>query len=417
MNILHVAQNYYPSIGGTQSVMQNLAEIFVNDYNDEVTVFTSDSYIGPNKPQHQPIKVKEEVLNGVRIKRFSYYRFHFNAIRLLFKVLAKLSLPRPDVLSRYKTGPWSPAMIKAMGDGDYDVVMASSSEYLYMQYPLIRNKFRKPKPFLFFGAIHFAPDPKNDHVTQRQLESIKASEKYIANTAFEKERLIQKGIPADKITVIGTGIDLNLFATANGKAFREKHNMKDHIVLGFIGRQEKFKGVPMLMEAFATLANTYNNIYLLIAGAETTFTNEIRRWMATLDPAIQQRCSLLINLSQEDKIAAFHATDIFVSPSTEESFGIVFLEAWACKKPVIGADIGAVRSVISNNEDGYLVEPGNTQQLIDQLTTLINDSSLRQAMGVKGYEKVRTQFTWPVIAAKYRDLYQQAIIQFKQHKP
>src|SRR5207237_6216955 len=79
---------------------------------------------------------------------------------------------------------------------------------------------------------------------------------------------------------------------------------------------------------------------------------------------------LLENFEDNLKPVLFNALDVFVLASKGESFGIVFLEAWACKKPVIGIRTGAIASVITEGADGLLFDKENIDELADKITYL-----------------------------------------------
>jgi glycosyltransferase involved in cell wall biosynthesis len=81
-------------------------------------------------------------------------------------------------------------------------------------------------------------------------------------------------------------------------------------------------------------------------------------------------------------------------PSRYDSFGIVYLEAWKCGKPVIGARVGAIPEVIDDGKDGLLVEFGNVDQLISTIRHLLRDADLRREMGEAGRKKVEEKFNW-----------------------
>ena len=84
---------------------------------------------------------------------------------------------------------------------------------------------------------------------------------------------------------------------------------------------------------------------------------------------------------------------------------MVFLEAWACKKPVIGTFIGAVASVITDGEDGLLAEPENVQDFSEKILLLARDEMLRNKMGTNGYSKTKKNYTWDITTKKYRDTF------------
>ncbi|MEJ2748911.1 MAG: glycosyltransferase family 4 protein, partial [Anaerolineae bacterium] len=98
-------------------------------------------------------------------------------------------------------------------------------------------------------------------------------------------------------------------------------------------------------------------------------------------------------------------------PSGHESFGIVFLEAWAAKKPVIGARTGAIPTVVNEGKDGLLIEHRNTADLTQAIQALLSDPGLGRELGANGYRKVREHYTWDIIAEKFRAVYVQSLQQ------
>ena len=159
----------------------------------------------------------------------------------------------------------------------------------------------------------------------------------------------------------------------------------------------------------AEVWQTFPQTRLLIAGAETAYTKEIKQKIALLNPKLQEKIIYCPNISNEFKFDLFNACDIVVNASKSESFGIVYLEAWACKKPVIGCTIEAVKSVINNGVDGLLVEPDDYKHLARHLNSLLTDPQKRKEMGDAGYRKVNELYTWDIVAGKYRSVYEFAI--------
>jgi glycosyltransferase involved in cell wall biosynthesis len=112
------------------------------------------------------------------------------------------------------------------------------------------------------------------------------------------------------------------------------------------------------------------------------------------------------DFSEEEKPQWFAACDVFVTVSTDESFGIVFVEAWACGKPVIGGRINAVECVIREGEDGYLVPCREPAPLASAIERLLDDEALRTKLGQNGYEKVRADHDWPMVTEKAHQIYE-----------
>jgi glycosyltransferase involved in cell wall biosynthesis len=116
----------------------------------------------------------------------------------------------------------------------------------------------------------------------------------------------------------------------------------------------------------------------------------------------------VINLgvvSNEVRLDVLNACDCLVLPSEGEAFGIVFLEAWAVGKPVVGPNTPAATSLIQDGRDGWLVPLGDTMSLIWALKRWIDSPSLAQQMGERGREKVLARYTWRHIADVIEGVY------------
>ena len=118
------------------------------------------------------------------------------------------------------------------------------------------------------------------------------------------------------------------------------------------------------------------------------------RYFEALPDEVRTKCHLLGFISDEDKSDLLDAGDVFVMPSRTDSFGIVYLESWLYKKPVIGALAGGVPEVISHGQDGYLVPFGDVARLADCIASLLMDQELAQRLGEAGYRKVLMEHTW-----------------------
>ncbi len=407
MKIVHVCHLYHPSNGGVQFFFRNVSERLVKNYGDDVTVVTTDSYFGPERQIFKKIKPAEETINGVKVIRFGYMRWHLTPFRFLFKVFGKLSIKKPEWMINWFYGPVSSSMKKYLLGVKAHAICASSSNYYFMQLPLWRTC-----NFFYFGSIHWQHDGSTT-LLPGQVQSIKASTYCIANTHFEKARLVETGVQADKIVVLGVGVDADEFQlTDNGAVSRFKaglHIPETAVIIGYVGRIEKTKNVILLVEAFAKVASTNANAYLLLAGSASDYVGELQAYCAALPIATKDRIKWQVNFKAAQKVAIFNAIDILVLPSHNEFFGIVFLEAWSCRKPVIGVGIGPVKDVITDGIDGLLIRQENKEDLVSKLEVLIGNEPLRTLMGAKGFEKVMQQYTWDIIVSRLRKYYEATV--------
>jgi glycosyltransferase involved in cell wall biosynthesis len=404
MKIVHVSHLYHPSHGGVQYVFKNISERLVRDYGDDVTVVTTDSLYGPERKLYKKAGPYQEIINGVTVLRFPYQRWHIRPYWFLAKVCTKLSIKIPESFKLRAHGPLSPKMKKYLIHVEADAIFASSSNYYFMQLPLWRKC-----NFFYYGSIHLNEDETKAHLLKKQVDSINASTLYLANTSFEIERLVGMGVKREKIFVLGAGVDMELFLNIEHhliKSFKDKLGVPDDgLLIGYVGRIEATKSVHLVIKAFEKICLENDKAYLLIAGSGGNYVEELKHYCSQLSPDINSRIKWQVNFKAEEKPIIFSCLDVFVLPSQNESFGLVFLEAWSCKKPVVGASIGAVRHVIQDGVDGLLMEINDHQSLASQLIKLLNDKALRTSMGENGFNKVRNNYTWDVIVARLRQCY------------
>jgi len=133
------------------------------------------------------------------------------------------------------------------------------------------------------------------------------------------------------------------------------------------------------------------NIQLVIAGDGD---DRPRLEALAQESGVQEQVFFLGSLpaSSSELLYSYSNCEIFALPSKGEGFGLVFLEAMAFGKPVIGGAHGGTPDVIEDGVTGYLVKHGDVGQLANVLTGLLTDPQLRNAMGARARERVRTHY-------------------------
>lgn len=161
----------------------------------------------------------------------------------------------------------------------------------------------------------------------------------------------------------------------------------------YVGHLKPEKGLLDLLLAYEScLKGSGGNISLRIMGAGDTKANEriIRDAFAIRNLT---NVSFLGALSGPEKWREFAIADIFVLPSHSEDMPMTLLEAMSCGLPVITTDVGAISSVVTNGENGVLIQPRNLHELAEAMQLLARDQRLRKRMGQENLCKAKREFS------------------------
>jgi glycosyltransferase involved in cell wall biosynthesis len=103
-------------------------------------------------------------------------------------------------------------------------------------------------------------------------------------------------------------------------------------------------------------------------------------------------------VSEQEKADALAACTIFCLPSSQESFGMVYAEAWQMGRPVVGLDIPALREVIDHEVNGLRIARPDAKELVSALIRLLDDPAWADSLGRAGRAKVQSSFSWKTVA-------------------
>ena len=207
----------------------------------------------------------------------------------------------------------------------------------------------------------------------------------------------EKLYPQNKGSVIwngsASGVNLTKFDLSHKdewrKTIREKYSIPvEAKVFIFIGRITKDKGINELFTATKQLIEKYNDVYLLIVGANEnsgTVKKELFEWSLKEKRVIY--CGFTNVVEQY-----LSASDIYVLPSYREGFGSAVIEAEAMKVPVIISDIPGPTDAMEKDITGLVVEKGNIKALFDAMHCLYKEENLRNNLGEKAYELASSKF-------------------------
>ncbi len=230
----------------------------------------------------------------------------------------------------------------------------------------------------------------------------------VVNTSHEGE-FIRNLVPSIRIEVCGVGIHPQAFEGKNGDEVRCRYHLGRNPVVGFVGRQDSHKGAVKLIQAMKVVWHWNHEARLVLAGPRPPQHNEVDAEIEKLSEFERDRIVRISDFSEHEKSSIYHAMDVFVLPSTEESFGITYLEAWICGKAVIGSRIGSTMCVIDDGVDGLLVDHNDPEDIARAIIGLLSDNNKREKMGRNGQTKVKARFTWERVTDRVERLYLELI--------
>jgi glycosyltransferase involved in cell wall biosynthesis len=189
--------------------------------------------------------------------------------------------------------------------------------------------------------------------------------------------LVAKGVQKDKIQFYPRGIDVDRFHPSKRNGFLKNHyEVADRgLKLLYVGRVSREKNLPLLADAFAKLVRTRSDLHLIVVG-DGPYLGEMKRLLKGL-PA-----TFTGYLTGDELAQAYASCDVFVFPSTTDTFGNVVLEAQASGLPVVVADEGGPKENMIHGETGFVVEAKDASGYIEAILKLADDPSLLHRMGV-----------------------------------
>lgn len=410
MRFVLINHRYYPFLGGSERNVQEIAERLAVE-GHRVRVVTTNAFDleyfwdRRRRPIAAPAR---DSINGVDVERVALRHLPagpliFMGGRRLMGELSRLPLPAFPYEQVAVRQPWLPGLASAIGrQPKPELVMATNIGLEGLAIAACRVARRAGAAFMLMPFIHLGRD--NDPVARRyvsmphQRKLLRSADSIVAMTTMESRFLESVGVDADRIVIAGAGMTLEDVSGGNGAAFRLGHGLHDALVVG-LGALAPDKGTRELVQAVASLNRAGRRIDLALAGPSLS---SFEHWYTALDARQRLGTRLMGVISPEEKRDLLDAADVVALPSRTESFGIVFVEAWANRKPVIAADAGAVPELVRNGENGLLVPFGDVEALSVAILRLLDDRELARSLGERGYRLATERYTWTAVHSRVK---------------
>ncbi len=271
--------------------------------------------------------------------------------------------------------------------------------------------------FPFFLAVHgsevyYLLEPGRKLTQHLFRWVVSGCQGFVALGQYQRQILQRLCIPAEMVFTSPEGIDLARLAQVDvNDHVRARHNLNGKLVILTVGRLVERKGHDMIIRALPQVLKDVHEAAYLIVGRGLM---EDRLRALARELGVEDRVLFCGFVPDTALMAYYQACDVFAMPNREvggdtEGFGIVFVEAGACGKPVIGGRSGGAVEVIEDGVTGLLVNPGDVSEIARTLTLLLKDRELAARMGQAGRARVERHYIYAHVAANISAFLWQAI--------
>jgi glycosyltransferase involved in cell wall biosynthesis len=237
---------------------------------------------------------------------------------------------------------------------------------------------------------------------------IKKVDKLFSVSGALKKALEDNGI--NGVITIHNGIDPSIWDTNHKKVeeFKLKHGLQSERIIFFNGgRLGRLKGEEEMLLATSLIAKKFPDVILTIAGANSGHIGYLSNLAKEL--GIKKIVKFLGWLSGGELVAAYHSSDVVVFPSIcLDTFGMVNLEAMACRKPVVGTCFGGTPEILEDGKTGFLVNPLNIEIMAGEISKLISNKKLASQFGEAGFNRLVSNFTLERQVRQYLEYFEGA---------
>ena len=375
MEIIQVCPAFFPYRGGIETHVKEISRRLVN-FGFRIKIYTTDP--SGKLPKKQAI----DGLEIFRFRSFSPNRIYFFAPRLL----SALRMIKDADIIHVHGYPNFPALAATLAKsknkkplivtphyGGYDVHTLGTS---------IWRTFAKRLYNFSIGKYIFS---KTDAI--------------VIVGKFERKILKQKfGVDEARIKYIPNGVNATRFKGLT-------RNDQDLKTVLYVGRMEKYKGVHLLIEAFAKVKTSFPNSQLLIVGSgpykeKLMYLTNILR--------LQDSVRFLENVPQDYLTKLYLSSNVFVALSQFEGQPIALVEAMSYGLPVIATKVGAISELIHHARTGFLLEfPPDKSTLVGLITLCLKNPEFSAKIGLEARNMILSRFSWDRTVQSLSELYEQ----------
>ncbi|MGF7119005.1 glycosyltransferase family 4 protein [Methanobacterium oryzae] len=372
MKIVQTPVRFYPFIGGVENYVYYSSKELVK-LGHNVTVICAN----------EPSTEKEEVVDGIKVKRLSYLGKIANT-NVTSRLPFAISKEDFDIIHTHIPTPWS---------ADWSNIFSKLK--------------RKPLVVTYHNDIigsGFADYiARFYNVTALKLLLNQADRIIITQPNYLHSSLYLEDY-SDKVEVIPNGVDVEKFRPIN--ITKEKNTL---FFLSLLDEFHKYKGLDYLLKAIIKVKKEIPDIKLIVGGK-----GALLDYYADLTEKYGLKNNVEFHgfIPDEKIVEYYNKCNVFVLPSIsskQEGFGIVVLEALACETPVISTEIVGAAADVKNSNSGIIVPPKDVDELADAIIKILSDEHKLKKMGKNGRIFVEKSYTWHKVAKMMANVYKELL--------
>lgn len=372
MKIVQTPVRFYPFIGGVENYVYYSSKELVK-LGHNVTVICAN----------EPLVNKEEIVDGINVKRLSY-------------------------LGKIANTNVTPGLPYAISKEDFDIIHTHIPTPWSADWSNIFSKL-KSKPLVvtyhndIIGSGFADYIARFYNVTALKLLLNQADRIIITQPNYLHSSLYLEDY-SDKVEVIPNGVDVEKFRPIN--ITKEKNTL---FFLSLLDEFHKYKGLDYLLKAIIKVKKEIPDIKLIVGGkgALLDYYTDLRDKYGLKD-----NVEFHGFIPDEKIVEYYNKCNVFVLPSIsskQEGFGIVVLEALACETPVISTEIVGAAADVKKSNSGIIVPSKDVDELADAIIKILSDEHKLKEMGKNGRIFVEKSYTWYKVAKMMANVYKELL--------
>lgn len=381
IKLLFVTHLFHPAIGGVEIHIKHLsAELVKQGY--QVKVLTTNAYSTEAffLDDKRRIEKFHETIDGVEVERLKFKTFGSRVLRRLCILACRIKYPFNDWIRLLSFGPRNRGFIKRIMAHDVDIIYAAPLPTLNVYYAFKAAR-RMKKPLIIIPSYHiFDPCCFYNKIFFKMMRE---ADIVMAQSPMERDYLAKEGSIDKNRIIILPPFPLKEHQMEpmmkDKMQIRERYGIKEKFVVLYLGQHGMHKKVNTVIEAmeYVWQHTAMKDVALVIAGGRTDYTKTLKEQASTLEKTCGGKFYFIDNFPADEKEDIFRMSDIFISLSEMESFGIVFVEAINNGLPVIASKNCVARYIVDESQSGILVEPKCLTEVAGAIIELLSDEKLR----------------------------------------